>query len=170
MDSRLKRTALSPIRLTLPDRVSMAVAGVFSRSLRDQITAAVTDQFVELLLRGMDLAFCLSWGYHKNIKHFQGTYLFRTAESGTVHTAIFTNGNMQVGHEAVEDWDVRVTFKSPEVLKAFLLSPDRDIVDAVLKNDVEVDGNLNYIYKFGFMAMDLAKRLGVLSLVQKQGS
>ncbi len=170
MASRLKRTALSPFRLVLPDRAGMAMARVFSGRLRDQINAAVTNQFVELLLRGMDLAFCLSRGYHKHIEQFQGTYLFRTARDEIVHTAIFADGNMQVRNESVADWNVRVTFRNAEVLKVFLLSPDRDIVDAVLKNDVEVDGNLNYIYKFGFMAMDLAKRLGVLPLVQAPAS
>jgi hypothetical protein len=30
-----------------------------------------------------------------------------------------------------------------------------------LANEVAVDGNLNYIYKFGFMARDLVHRLGV---------
>jgi hypothetical protein len=170
MASSLKRTALSPVRLALPDRVGVAVARMFSGRLRDQITAVVTGQFVELLLHGMDLAFCLSRGYHKHIEQFQGTYLFRTTDDEIVHTAIFANGNMQVSDESVADWDVRVTFRDAEVLKTFLLSPDRDVVDAVLKNDVAVDGNLNYIYKFGFMAMDLAKRLGVLRFVQGSGS
>jgi hypothetical protein len=30
-----------------------------------------------------------------------------------------------------------------------------------LANEVTVDANLNYIYKFGFMARDLVHRLGV---------
>jgi hypothetical protein len=170
MASRLKRTVLSPARLALPDRAGMAVVRVFSGRLLEQITTTVTDQFVELLLRGMDLAFCLCRGYHRNIEHFKGTYLFRTAKDEIVHTAVFADGNMQVHNESVDDWDVRVTFRNPEVLRTFLLSPNRDIVNAVLKNDVEVDGNLNYIYKFGFMAMDLGKRLGILSLLQGRGS
>jgi hypothetical protein len=166
MASRWKRTALSPLRLTLPDRAGMAVARVFSKPLSEQITAAVTGRFVELLLRGMDLAFCLCRGYHRNIEHFQGTYVFRTAQDEIVHTAVFTRGNMEVHNGSVDDWDVRVTFRNPEALRAFLLSPNRDIVNAVLENDVEAEGNLNYLYKFGFMAMDLARRLGLLSLVQ----
>jgi hypothetical protein len=45
-------------------------------------------------------------------------------------------------------------------LRAFLLSKNQDILDSVLANTVEVDGNLNYIYKFGFMVRDLIRRLG----------
>ena len=46
-------------------------------------------------------------------------------------------------------------------MNAFLFSRDQDILDSLLANDVELDGNLNYIYKFGFMARDLGRRLGV---------
>jgi len=166
MASWLKCTALSPIRLTFPEWASEAMVKAFSRRLQEQIKTDVTRQFMEFLLKGMDLAFCLSGSYRKNIERFKGTYLFRTDDNRIVHAARFADGNMQVRDESVEDWDVRVTFKSPKVLRDFLLSPDRDIVKAVLANDVQVDGNLNYIYKFAFMAMDLAKRLGVLPLVQ----
>ena len=42
-----------------------------------------------------------------------------------------------------------------------MFSRDQDILNSLLANDVEVDGNLNYVYKFGFMARDLGHRLGV---------
>jgi hypothetical protein len=47
-------------------------------------------------------------------------------------------------------------------LRDFIFSRDQDILNSILANQVEVDGNLNYIYKFGFMARDLAKRVGAL--------
>jgi hypothetical protein len=34
-------------------------------------------------------------------------------------------------------------------------------MDSLLANEVEVEGNLNYIYKFGFMAKELLQRLGM---------
>lgn len=37
----------------------------------------------------------------------------------------------------------------------FLLTPRPDIIGAVLRQDVCVDGNLNYLYKFAFMARRL---------------
>jgi hypothetical protein len=32
-----------------------------------------------------------------------------------------------------------------------------------LNNEVEIDGNLNYIYKLGYMAHDLERRLGLVA-------
>ena len=63
--------------------------------------------------------------------------------------------------EDIDDWNVRVTFKNPAALRDFLFSQNQDILDSILANTVEVDGNLNYIYKFGFMARDIRKRIGL---------
>ncbi len=75
--------------------------------------------------------------------------------------ATFKDGDMKVHEEAVDDWNVCITFKDAAALNAFIFSRDQDILDSLLANDVEVDGNLNYVYKFGFMARDLGRRLGV---------
>ena len=56
---------------------------------------------------------------------------------------------------------VTVTFKDSAAMRRFLFSKDQDILASLLANEVEVDGNLNYIYKLGFMARDLTRRLGI---------
>ena len=66
---------------------------------------------------------------------------------------------MHVHKSAIDKWDVKVTFQDSEALRDYLFSKDLDIIDSIAKNKVEVDGNLNYIYKFGFMANDLLGRL-----------
>jgi hypothetical protein len=117
----------------------------------------------------MDLAFLVWPGYSKNIEGFKGRYLFKTREIDTYRpvvdaAVIFENGDMKIDREPEDDpdkWDVRVTFKDAAALRAFIFSRDQDILNSLLKNDVELDGNLNYIYKFGFMARDLGHRLGV---------
>jgi hypothetical protein len=68
---------------------------------------------------------------------------------------------MKVHKKDVDKWNVRITFKDAPALHAFLFSKNQDILDSLLRNEVEVDGNLNYIHKFGFMARDLIRRLGV---------
>lgn len=161
MASRTKRIVLRPFSFILPDWGGNRITTLFSRKLRRQLYGEVTDEFLELLLKGMDLAFCLSRGYRKNIKAFEGQYLFRTADNLVVASATFDNGNMKVHHKAIDHWDVMITFKDAEALNAFLFSKNQDILNSVLANDVEVDGNLNYVYKFGFMARDLGRRCGV---------
>jgi len=138
--------------------------------LRIELSGAVTDEFLELLLYGMDLAFSLDpvfWlfrGYRQNIKDFSGRYVFDTRDNrvDVAASAVFKDGNMIVHEEALSQWDVKVTFENPQALRDFLFSGGQDIVDSLLKNKVEVDGNLNYIYKFGFMTRDLEHRLGIV--------
>jgi len=138
------------------------------RMLRVELSGVATDKFLELLLKGMDLAFSLDsafWlfrGYQQNIKIFSGRYVFNTHNNRVAASAVFKDGDMIVHEEALDQWDVKVTFENSQALRDFLFSRDQDIVDSILKNEVEVDGNLNYIYKFGFMARDLGHRLGIV--------
>ena len=161
MTFKLKRALLRPIPYIFSDRVGCFIARLWSGQLREELCGKVTDRFLELLLRGMDLAFCLSKSYRKNIKGFDGRYLFRTADNLVAVTATFRDGDMQVHGESIDDWDVRITFKDTAALSAFIFSKDQDILDSILANAVELDGNLNYVYKFGFMARDLGHRIGV---------
>jgi hypothetical protein len=138
------------------------------RMLRAQLSGVATDKFLELLLKGMDFAFSVDsafWlfrGYQQNIKDFRGRYVFNTRDDRVAASAVFQDGDMMVHEEALDHWDVKVTFENTQALRDFLFSRDQDIVNSLLKNEVEVDGNLNYIYKFGFMARDLGHRLGVI--------
>ncbi|MBI4377854.1 MAG: hypothetical protein HY578_02025 [Nitrospinae bacterium] len=170
MASRLKRTLLNPISYILPDSGGNFITRLFSKSLQEELFGKITDKFLEILLYGMDFGFCISKGFRKNIlvpagckqgENFKGRYLFMTADNLVSASAVFNDGNMTVYKEEIADWNVRITFKNAAALRAFLFSKNQDILNSLLANEVEVDGNLNYIYKFGFMARDLSRRLGV---------
>ncbi len=135
---------------------------LWSDRLKKELLGDVTDEFLELLLKGMDLAFFLSRSYRNNIEGFKGRYLFRTADNRVAASAIFNDSDMKVRDNSIDNWDARVTFKDATALRRFIFSKDQDILNSLLANEVEVDGNLNYIYKFGFMARDLGRRLGVV--------
>ena len=145
----------------LPDRFCLRLMRRHIENLRHALAGTLTDEFLEILLAGMSLAFVLLRGFRRNLAGFSARYLFRTAD-GTVATgACFANGRMQILHKDDRAYNVAVTFKDPAALRRFLFSRDQDILASILANDVAVDGNLNYIYKFGFMARDLVHRLGV---------
>ena len=133
--------------------------------LKKQVLGTATDKFIELLLMSMDLSFYLFKDdkYQKHLQGFEGRYFFRSAdeEETIAASAIFENANMKVGFEAIDDWDVMVTFKDGEALRNFIFSEKQDIFDSISNNAVEVDGNLNHIFKFGFMVQDLTRRLGI---------
>jgi len=144
-----------------PEESSNPLLRGFSKSLADQLRGAVTDDFVELLLQGMELSFRLSKDYRENIRGFAGTYVFRTADGRVGCSAVFRDGEMKVDEKVRSPYDVRVSFKDAKALQRFLLAENQDILDSILANDVEVDGNLNYIYRFGYLVRNLQNRLGV---------
>lgn len=137
-----------------------------SRKLERQLLGEVTDIFIELLLSGMELSFYVfkDADYQEHLRdsegrYFEGRYLFQTADETVVASATFREGHMHVHKGAIDKWDVKVTFQDDKALRDYLFSKDLDIIDSIAENKVEVDGNLNYIYKFGFMAKDLLGRL-----------
>ena len=161
MASIFTRALLRSVSLLVSQSVANSFTKMLSKGLLKEITDVATDKFLESLLNGMDLAFCLSGEYRRNIAGVKGRYLFRTADGAVAASAVFDRGNMRVRKEGIGDWNVRVTFRDAEGLRAFLFSKNQDILDSILRNDVEVDGNLNYVYKLGFMARELTRRLGL---------
>ena len=127
-----------------------------------QVKGEVTEAFLGLLLTIMSCTLKLSRGYRANIKNFQGRYAFATADGTVENYVVFQDDRMKVHDRIQNGWDVSVTFKNAAALINFLFSRNQDIVGSILANDVTVDGNLNYLYKFGFMARDLLHRLGAL--------
>ena len=161
MFSFLKRIALRPIPHLFSDRAGTAILRFVTRGLMKQLTGKLTDEFLGLLLRGMDLAFHLNKQYRKNIIDFNGRYLFKTGDGKVAASATFTRKNMKYHGDAIADWDIKVTFKDTKAFLVFLFSKDQDILNSLLANDVEVQGNLNLLYKFGFMVRDLVHRLRI---------
>jgi hypothetical protein len=124
-----------------------------------KITGEITDDFLETLLDGMKLAFKFMSDYRKNIEGYEANLLFQTRDGTVEAAAMFKDGKMKVDHGVIDDWDVRIIFTTPKDLRDFLFSKDQDIINSLMKNAVDVDGNVNHIYKFGFLAKDLLQRL-----------
>lgn len=137
----------------------------WDEKLREEICGKTTDMFMELLLGGMKTAVDLFEDYRRNIAGFQARYVFRTIDEQVSATAIFNDGEMRVLSEATDDWDVRITFATTEGFKRYLLSGGMDTLTPLLTGEVESEGNNNYIYKYGYMARDLARRMGVLDFL-----
>ncbi len=161
MAQKVKLSRLRWLSHIFPDRVAHWTIRKYSRQIMNQVSDGATDKFLEFLLGGMDLAFSLSKSYRGNIENFNARYVFITRKGSIDATADFADGNMRVHHSAKDRWNVRVTFTDSAAVRRFLFGKDQDILNSLLANEVEVEGNLNYLYKFGFMAKDLGQRLGV---------
>jgi hypothetical protein len=159
--TRIKNFFIRLLAAVLPDRWAQRLMRKEIDQLRGALEGALIDKFLEILLAGMATAFVFLGGYRRNIKGFTGAYLFRSAGGEVAAGARFDNGCMLVLTKDIQAYDVAITFKDPAALRRFLFSRDQDILASLLANDVSVDGNLNYIYRFGFLARDLVSRLGV---------
>jgi len=169
MPSILTRFVLRPVSNWF-EGTDILLTRLGARNLKKQLLGKATDRLIEFLLRAMSLSFYLikDENYQNHLRDskgrsFDGRYLFQTKNGeGIAASATFTNGEMDVRKEAIPEWDVKVTFTDGKALRKFLFSEDQDIINSLAENEVEVEGNLNYIYKFGFMAKDLLRRLNVV--------
>ncbi len=127
----------------------------FLKSLEDE----TAETSLEMLLLFMKLKFMLDPSYRKNIENFKGCYQFKSKDGGVTVLVEFDNGKMGIKETRADDVDVTCTFKDGRALMNFLLSKDRDILRRLLNNEVVLTGNLNYIFKFAFMANHLQLEL-----------
>lgn len=112
----------------------------------------------------MDVWFCLDAAYRDaHLAAFTARYVFATDQGDVGATARFSDGNMQVSTRAEADYSVRIRFRDAAALRRFLFAASPDVLEALLANEIELDGNVNYVYKFGFMVKDLERRLGLLT-------
>jgi len=122
------------------------------RRFLKSIESEAAEEFLKLLLRLMSLTFQLDKDFGRNIDGFKGRYLFRTIDNSVTVAAIFTGRGLKVKEKLIPDPDVSVVFKDRRSLMDYLLATDRDILKLVLNNEVVLKGNMNYIFKFGYMA------------------
>lgn len=121
------------------------------RSLQSQFA----DDLLEVLLKLMKLAFVIDTDFRRNIEDFHANYLFRTHGGAVAQAVLFRQGRMELRRGEIQNADVVVSFRDQKSLGNFLFSPKPDILDSILKQAVTVQGNLNYLYKFAFMANHL---------------
>jgi hypothetical protein len=118
--------------------------------------------------------------FSRTVGDFNGRYQFRSRDGGMKVLVRMENGRLEKSEEISEEVDVTVTFKDGGALMRFLLRPaqavlkdivDRkpgvdkphtlDILQGLLNNEVKVTGNVNYLYRFAFIANHL--------LLEKEG-
>ncbi len=121
----------------------------------DCIESEFAEEFLELLLKLMSLFFFLNKDFRKNIEHFNGRYLFESKNDNITVAAIFKNNKLKVSEKKIDNTNVTVTFRNGKALMDYLLSPKPDILGSILRQDVTIDGNFNYLYKFAYMAKHL---------------
>lgn len=93
--------------------------------------------------------------FRDNFKNFTGRYQFETRDRHFLMSAVFDNGRIMVAMKNIDRPHIKVIFRDDNALRNFIFAPKPDILGAVLTQDVVLEGNLNYIYKFAYMAKHL---------------
>ena len=119
------------------------------------ISSDMAEKFLEVLLDVMKVVFMLDGDFRRNIDGFEGRYLFRSADRSIDVSACFEDDKLHVSEEEVANPHVTVIFKDGKALMSFLLTENPDILGSMLRQEVTPEGNLNYLYKFAYMARRL---------------
>ena len=139
----------------MPNAISRFLLKFQAQKLIRSIESEMAEDFLSLLLKLMGITFIFFKDFRKNITGFNGKYLFKSRDNGITVSAIFENGKMKVQETIPFEPDITVIFKNAKTLRDFLLSPKQDILGSMLRQDITINGNLNYLYKFAYMAKHL---------------
>lgn len=125
------------------------------RTLKKSLKNEATEDFLTLQLDVMKWYYVIHPKYTEN---FTGSYWFKDRDRGVSVLVKFHDGDMEIIKDPDPDPNpypettVMVTFKDSNALRRFLLAIKKDILQVLLHNEILVTGNLNYVYKFVFMA------------------
>lgn len=125
------------------------------RQFLECLQSQAAEKFLMLLLKLMSLSFKIDEDFRRNIKGFTGRYQFRSIDNSVTIAAIFTGKDLRIKERLIPDANVSVIFKNSNSLMNYLLATDRDILRLILNNEVVLEGNVNYMFKFGYMANHL---------------
>ena len=157
----VSRAALRLASGILPERVQESLVPRFCGDLIAELSGTVTDGFLEALLSGMEVAFALSSSYRRNIEGFAAVFVFRTRDNRVGATAVFKSGKLSIESEPRSTFDTCISFRDADGLRKSLLAGDQNILDTMLSDPVDVEGNLSNLYRFGYLAKELTLLFGV---------
>lgn len=128
------------------------------QDIQSSLETEAAEEFLQLLLNSMSFVFVVNHEYRKNIRKFKGSYQFLSKDGELALSAVFDNSRMKVVEKRLENPDITITFRDGKTLFNFFFAPKQDILGSMLRQDVQTDGNLDYLYRLGF----LAKRLQLM--------
>ena len=85
---------------------------------------------------------------------FEACYQFTTWDDRVTTHMAFRDGRVRVGTGPAAAPDVVLRFRQPRSMRAFF-QPGADALHMLLNNEMKVEGNLAYLYRFGALAAEV---------------
>ncbi|MEW6520797.1 MAG: hypothetical protein AB1461_15435 [Thermodesulfobacteriota bacterium] len=147
----------------MPDLITQQAQKKLWQRLQNSFSSEVAEEFLQTLLSLMQFVFVVNADYRRNLKNFEGRYQFCSKDGEVTIAALFHDNRMEVMEKKIDKPDITITFRDGRTLLNFIIAPRQDILGSMLRHDVVTEGNLNYLYKFGFMAKQLQLMMPQLS-------
>jgi hypothetical protein len=135
------------------------------RRFMDRLKEEAAEEFLECLLQLLKISCHLDGYLRRSIRDFHGRIEFKSKNNQIRVLADFNKGRLEERELDPEEElqppaNASVVFKDADAVKNFLLPKGglqgrRDVLRSLLKNEVKLEGNYNYIYRFGFLATHL---------------
>jgi hypothetical protein len=113
----------------------------------------------QTLLELICLAYSSNVDLRRHIRNIKAKYMFCFRDHDKHISLEIKNGGMRVFQGNIDLPDVSLTFRNSKALRDLLFADKPDILEAILKQDVEIDGNLTYIFKFIYLVRHLQMKL-----------
>jgi hypothetical protein len=135
--------------------------GIFS-SVKQRIEGSFVKNAPSALrttLEFMCLAYSSNYELRKHIRNIHAKYHFSFRDYDTEIFLEFNKGVMRVFPGNIELPDVSFKFNNSDAFRKLFFSTNPDILEMILKQDVVMDGNLTYMYKFMYLVRHLQMKL-----------
>jgi hypothetical protein len=108
-------------------------------------------EIIEALFKGLGLFISIHPVLQEDVQTLQAGYLLTTADGRMTVTAEFANGRLWAKRTNSRPVNVTLIFKDTSTILRLLTSPKPDLLNAMLKQQIAFDGNLNYLLKLAHL-------------------
>ena len=108
-------------------------------------------EIIEALFKGLGLLISIHPVLQEDVQTLQAGYLLTTADGRMTVTAEFANGRLWAKRTNSRPVNVTLIFKDTSTILRLLTSPKPDLLNAMLKQQIAFDGNLNYLLKLAHL-------------------
>ncbi|PRP94034.1 hypothetical protein ENSA5_41460 [Enhygromyxa salina] len=127
------------------------------------LASATLDELPELLLRLLSLRVRVDPAFRRNVEGCEVSYVLRTEDRSVLLSAIIGRGDLEVRTGAINNPDVELVFEDNEALERLLCRPgprpERELVAAIIRDELRYLGNPNYLNKLAYLTRQLIREL-----------